>query len=66
MKSKLKPLEEVRDKYYPLIGSGSRDNLPLSRKPVVDFRSQVSTTRKTAIANMDINGAPSMWCATAI
>ena len=24
------------------------------------------TTRKTAIANMDINGAPCMWCVTAI
>ena len=37
-----RPSEEVGDEYDPLTRSGSRNNLPLSRKPVEDFRSQVS------------------------
>ena len=41
VKGEPESLEEVRDKYDRLTGSRSRDNLPLSRKPVKDLRGQI-------------------------
>ena len=35
-------------------------------KSAPKFLPESHTTRKMAIANMDINSAPRMWCATAI
>ena len=39
-------MEEVRNKYNALIRLGSRDDLPWSRKPVLDVGSQISDLPK--------------------
>ena len=41
MKTKVYPSDEVGDEYNALVGFGSRNNLPLGRKPVKDLRGQI-------------------------
>ena len=46
IKTKAWPSEEVGNKYDTLVGFGSRNNLPLSRKPVKDFGGQIPSLPK--------------------
>ena len=46
IKSKAQASEEVGNKYDTLVGFGRRDDLPWSRKPMLDVGSQISAPPK--------------------
>ena len=55
--------EEVRDKHDALVGLWRGDNLPRSRKPVLDISGQVSNLPKLSnILLLDGGGHPLAFC----
>ena len=56
-------MEEVRNKYDALIGLGGRDDLPWSRKPVLDVGGQISDLPKPRnVLLLDRGGHPPAFC----